>query len=187
MLLVYIADICRNACWICRDKLSKEQLKANFQSISVVRSHIWNLFCVFLKISLYANRSTLSDRAEIFTADTFKIGPEVKSAVFDLDHSIQIYRVLKAEALLLTKYFDVFFPIEKDESEIFEKAQNSLWSIGTGTYKSIFSPTGQDMIAVSLSRIQNQKFFQNSQNFQNMASYLASLDMMMIRFENNWD
>ena len=69
---------------------------------------------------------TSSERAEIFTTDTLGVGPEVKSAVFNLDLSIQIYRGLKDETLSWPSTFRSFFVIEKEESEIFENAQNYL-------------------------------------------------------------
>ena len=52
---------------------------------------------------------TLSDQAEIFTTDTLEVGPEVKSAVFNLDPSIGIYRVLKNKTLSWPNTFTYFF------------------------------------------------------------------------------
>jgi hypothetical protein len=89
------------------------------------------LFWVFLEIGFSCKALncaqhnpplTLSDRAEIFITDTLEVGPEVKSAVFNLDPSIGIYRVLKTKTLI---HLRIFF-IKKEESEIFKKAQNYL-------------------------------------------------------------
>jgi len=53
------------------------------------------------------------------------------------------------------------FYIKKEESKIFENAQNYLWPIVMGTWKKIFSPIGQDLIVVFLGRMKNQKFSKN--------------------------
>ncbi len=97
----------------------------------------------------------LSDRAKFFATDTLEVAPEVESGVFNLDPSIGIYRVLKNKTLSWPNTFTYCF-IEKEESEIFEKAQNYLWHVIRGSCKTIFSPIGQDLIGFFLGRMENQ-------------------------------
>jgi hypothetical protein len=79
--------------------------------------------CKFVNLAHQNPSLTLSDRTEFFTTDTLEVGPEVESAVFNLDPSIGIYMVLKNKTLSWPNTF-MYFLIKKEEGEIFEKAQN---------------------------------------------------------------
>jgi hypothetical protein len=118
--------------------------------------------CKFVNLAHQNPPLTLSDRAEFFITDTLEVGPEVESAVFNLDPSIGIYRVLKNKTLSWPNTFTYFF-IKKEESEIFEKAQNYLWHVTTGSCKKMFSPIGQDLIGFFLRRMENQRFSKKHQ------------------------
>ena len=128
-------------------RLSIGSLKNQFSTFLSAKIHWSNLFYVFFKTSFsckapncatYNRPLTSSDRAEIFTTDTLKYSPEVKSAVLVSDVSIRFYRVLNIENLVLTKTFTYFFH-KKRESEIFGKAQNCLWDIVVGISNRVFS------------------------------------------------
>jgi len=104
----------------------------------------------------------LSDRAEIFTTDTLEVGPEVKLTVFNFDLSIRIYRDLKTRPHPRQVLLRIFI-IKKEESEIFENAQNYLWRVTIGNCTTIFSRIGQNLIGVFLGRMKNPRFSKNRQ------------------------
>ncbi len=135
-----------------------------------MKTQFWNLFYVFLGISFSCKALncatckpslTLSDRAEIFIKDTLKYPPEVKLTVFIPDDCMRIYRVLKARNSVVTRIFKYSF--YKEESEIFEKAQNYLWHVTIGNCKKFFSPIRQNLIGFFLSRMKNQRLSKKRQ------------------------
>ena len=80
-------------------KLSIKSLKNQLSTFLGEKIHCSKLFCVFLKTSFsckvpncstYNLPLTSSDRAEIFTTDTWTYPPEVKSTVFVSDFPIRI-------------------------------------------------------------------------------------------------
>jgi hypothetical protein len=151
MLLVYTPHVCRYNHQIRHKKLSIKLLKNQISSFLGEKIHCSNLFCVFLKTSFswkafdcatYNPSLILSDRAEIFTTNTLKYSPEVKSAVLIFDQPIRIYRVFKPTNPGFWKTFPYFFNQNK-ESKTFEKAQFYLWDIVVGISRKIFSPIGQ--------------------------------------------
>jgi hypothetical protein len=109
---------CRYDHQIRHKKLSIKSLKNQLSIFLDKKIHCSNLFYFFLKTSFLCKAPncdtgnyplTSSDRAEIFTTDTWKYPPEVESAVLISHVSIRIYRVLNLKKLVLAKTFTYFF------------------------------------------------------------------------------
>ena len=125
----------------------------NFRLFSVTRHTSQTCYASFSEISfsckapdctMYNPALILSDRTEIFIADTVKYSPEVESAVLVSDVSIRIYRIPKVKNLVLGKTFRYFF-IEKKVSEILEKAEITL-RYDRKYLEKIFSPIGWSLM-----------------------------------------
>jgi hypothetical protein len=118
-------------------KLSIESLKNQLSTFLDEKIHGSNLFCVFLKTSFsctapngvkYNPPLTSSDRAEIFTTDTLRYLPELKSTVLISDARIQLYRILKVRKSVLAKTFGYFFYKKKKVRSLENlKATSEIW------------------------------------------------------------